>query len=161
MEQIAAPPLPPSPQAFEDAGHIRSLSIAHYVFAGLSALLSCFSLIYIFLGGAFILGKVPPSPAPPAGSPPPPDMAFMGWFFALFGLAFLILGLGIAICQFLTARWLSARKKRTFCFVVACIECINMPLGTLLGIFTILVLSRPSVKALFDAGPGENNFTRQ
>jgi hypothetical protein len=34
-------------------------------------------------------------------------------------------------------------------FVVACIECIFVPFGTILGIFTIIVLSRESVKTLF------------
>jgi hypothetical protein len=37
------------------------------------------------------------------------------------------------------------------CFVVAAIECIFMPFGTVLGVFTIIVLSRPSVKALFQS----------
>ncbi len=32
-----------------------------------------------------------------------------------------------------------------FHFVVECIECLFMPLGTALGIFTNLVLIRPSV----------------
>jgi len=36
-----------------------------------------------------------------------------------------------------------------FCFVVACIECLFMPFGTVLGAFTIIVLMRPSVKNLF------------
>lgn len=158
--------MPPSQQSFEDASHLRSLAITHYVFAVLTGLLSCFSLIYIFMGGAIVLGKFPMTPPagatpPPPGTLPPQDMSFMGWFFVIFGLVFLLIGLATAICQFLAARWLTARKNRTFCFVVACVECLSVPLGTLLGVFTILVLSRPSVRALFDAGPGENNFTRQ
>jgi len=84
----------------------------------------------------------------------------MGGIFLGFGLVFLVLGMGLAICLFLTGRWIAARKRPTFCFVVACIECINMPLGTLLGVFTIMVLNRPSVRALFAAGPAHNNFVR-
>ena len=48
------------------------------------------------------------------------------------------------------ARWHGQRRNRSFCFVVACLSCFNVPLGTILGIFTILVLNRPSVQAGFD-----------
>ena len=40
-----------------------------------------------------------------------------------------------------------------FHYVVAGIECIFMPFGTVLGVLTLLVLMRPSVKALFDEPP--------
>lgn len=41
----------------------------------------------------------------------------------------------------------------TFVFVMACVQCANVPFGTALGVFTILVLQRPSVKALFEGLP--------
>jgi len=46
-------------------------------------------------------------------------------------------------------RSLSRRKHYWFAFVVGCIECIFVPFGTILGVFTIIVLSRESVKTLF------------
>jgi hypothetical protein len=33
--------------------------------------------------------------------------------------------------------------------LVACVECLSMPFGTVFGVFTILVLNRASVKELF------------
>ena len=39
--------------------------------------------------------------------------------------------------------------RQTFCVVVAAISCCFTPLGTVLGVFTLIVLFRPSVKALF------------
>ena len=39
-----------------------------------------------------------------------------------------------------------------FCFVLAIITLLNFPIGTILGIFSLIVLRRPSVKALFQAG---------
>jgi len=36
---------------------------------------------------------------------------------------------------------------------MACIECLFIPFGTILGVFTIVVLSREPVKALFVATP--------
>lgn len=183
--------MPPSYQSFEDANQLRMLSIAHYICAGLTAFFSCFTLIYIFMGGAMLSGALPmhstPSPTvtytpsgpstsspgltPSLPTPAPPVVSstsslsgnperWMGGLFLGLGLFGLIFGMTLAVCLFLVGRWLAARTHPTFCFVVACIECINMPLGTLLGIFTILVLNRPSVRALFAAGPGENNFVR-
>ena len=37
----------------------------------------------------------------------------------------------------------------TYCLVVDAIACTFVPFGTVLGVFTIIVLVRPSVKALF------------
>ncbi len=47
-------------------------------------------------------------------------------------------------------RCLRARKNYTFLLVMAALNgTFIMPLGTLLGVFTFVVLMRPSVKALF------------
>ena len=35
------------------------------------------------------------------------------------------------------------------CIVMAALACLSMPFGTVLGVFTIIVLARPSVQALF------------
>jgi hypothetical protein len=48
---------------------------------------------------------------------------------------------------------LHRHKARVFCLVIAGFQCTQMPLGTILGIFTILVLSRDTVQELF-AGRG-------
>ncbi len=40
-----------------------------------------------------------------------------------------------------------------FCLIVAGIECLLMPYGTVLGVFTIMVLMRESVKERFGANP--------
>jgi hypothetical protein len=45
---------------------------------------------------------------------------------------------------------LKRRQKRTFSLVMACMCCMNIPLGTALGVFTLVVLSRQSVKAIYD-----------
>lgn len=38
-----------------------------------------------------------------------------------------------------------------YCLVMAGIECMFMPFGTVLGVFTIIVLMRESVQKLFAA----------
>ncbi len=43
------------------------------------------------------------------------------------------------------------RKSRTFSLVVAAFNCVHMPIGTVLGVFTIVVLVRDSVRELYEA----------
>jgi len=146
------PTLPPSPEAFRDAENLRHLAIGHYVLGGLTALMSCIPIIHVAMGAAIVNGKMPMGSGPGI----PPEGQIFGWFFIAFGSLFILLGLTIATLMILTGRWLSARKNKTFCFVVACIECINMPLGTILGVFTLVVLQKPNVAALFNK-PEEQN----
>ncbi len=127
----------------QDQEHLKLLSIFHYVVAGCAAFFSLFSLIYIILGLCMVL-----APEEFAGSRQPPP-AVIGWFFFLFGALMMAFGLTFAALVFMTGRFMARRKFHTFCVVVACIECLFMPFGTVLGIFSILVLMRESVKELF------------
>ncbi|MFC7337266.1 hypothetical protein ACFQY0_08770 [Haloferula chungangensis] len=151
MQGLPQPPalVPQYSQQAQDAEHIKLLVIFHYVMAGLTALGGCFPLIYLAMGMFFVSGSIL-MPPPSAGSgPTPPDMAFIGWMFIGFGALFSLLIWTCAVLFFMAGKRLSERRSWTFVFVVACILCLAAPLGTALGIFTIIVLQRPSVRALF------------
>lgn len=135
---------PPHPQAVQDAEHLRLLAIFHYVLAGITALMGCFPIIHIAMGAWMVSGGFP-SGGPSSSAPP----AELGWFFIIIGSVISLVAWAIAACLIVAGRSISARRNWTFCFVMACIACVNMPLGTALGVFTILVLQRPSVKLLF------------
>jgi hypothetical protein len=77
--------------------------------------------------------------------------AIIGWFFVVFAVMFILFGLTFATFILTTGRFLARRKHYTFCLVIGCIECLFMPFGTVLGVFTILVLVREPVKQLFAA----------
>ncbi|RYD32823.1 MAG: hypothetical protein EOP87_12160 [Verrucomicrobiaceae bacterium] len=157
MNPPALPPQPPSYQMMEDASHLRMLAIGFYVYAGLTAFFSLFALLYMGIGGAIMTGKMfPKGSTPPPGAPFPEQ--WMGGFFFGFGLVFFLLIIGMAVLSFLTARWVLARRYPVFCMVIGALCCLNMPLGTILGVFTFIVLLRPSVQELFRAGPERNNF---
>ena len=144
---MSTPPLlPPDPETFRDAENLRHLAIAHYVMGGLTALLSCFPLIHVGMGVAMVSGKFPMA----VYGSMLPEGRMVGWIFIGIGSLVILLGLTIASLMILTGRWLSARKNKAFCFIIACIECINMPLGTILGVFTLVVLQKSSVAALFN-----------
>lgn len=81
-----------------------------------------------------------------SNSPPPP---WFGAFFAGMGALFLLTFEAMAALSFFAGRFLSRHQHPTFCIVISALNCMYMPLGTALGVFTILVLQRPSVKALF------------
>jgi len=130
-----------------DEEHLKLLSIFHYVLAGCAALFALFPVIYLVFGLVMLL-----APASFAGKGPPPP-AFMGWIFIIMGSVFVILGLTFAAFVFAAGRFLARRKRYTFCLVMAGVECLFMPLGTVLGVFSIIVLVRESVKLLFVSRP--------
>jgi len=122
--------------------YYRLLAIFHYVVGGLTAFFACFPLIHLTIGLAMVFGGFP------GNQPPPPQ--FVGWLFIILGGGFFIVGQTLAICIIIAGRFLARRKHYLFVFVVACCECLFMPFGTILGVFTIILLSRESAKSAFD-----------
>lgn len=130
-----------NPDTEKNAEHLRLLSIFHYVYAGITALFSCFPLIYVGMGVAIFTGAFKDS-----GDSPP---GFVGGLFALFGLVGFVFVLAMAGLAAYAGKCLSERKRYTYCIVVAAISCLSVPFGTALGVFTIVVLQRPGVRAMF------------
>ena len=128
----------------EDAEHLRLLSIFHFIVAGMQALFASFPIIHFLVGAAMVflpdtLGETKD------GSP-----AFVGLFFMGFAGLWMLVGFSLAACTVIAGRSLAQRKRYLFCLVMAGIEAATcMPFGTVLGIFTIIVLMRPSVKQAF------------
>jgi hypothetical protein len=131
----------------QDKEHLRLLAIFHYIVAGLAALFSFFPLLYTTIGAIFIFVARHGTAKP--GEELPPE--FLGWIFAGLGSFLFLLGITMAICILIAGRCLSRRRRYSFALVMACIECLFLPFGTILGVFTIIVLSRESVRALFSA----------
>jgi len=128
----------------QDTERLQLLAIFHYVVAGVAGLCSFFPLVYSVMGGFLIYAAQ--HPGPNNQEPPPP---FLGWIFIAVGAVFFLAGITMAICILIAGRCLSRRKGYSFALVMACIECLFVPFGTVLGVFTIVALSRESVKALF------------
>ncbi len=127
----------------QDEEQLRLLSIFHYIWGGLTALFTLFPLFYLGFGLMIIN-----SPQIFAGSKGAPPAAF-GMVMVIIGAVGTIIALILAGCIIATGRFLADRRNYTFCFVIACIECLSVPLGTALGVFTIITLTRDSVKMLF------------
>ena len=127
----------------QDERHLDLLSTFHYVAAGLTAALSCLVLPHLVIGFLMLTQDLNGQAEEiPAIFP----LMFILMPGAMFVGAWVLAGLMVA-----TALKLKRRESHTFCLVVAGVECMMMPYGTVLGIFTIIVLSRDSVTRLFDA----------
>ena len=134
----------PNPQQILDDEHLRLLSIFYYIKGGITALFACIPIIHVVLGLVFIF-------APHVfghGNDQPP--AFLGLLLVMLGGFLILFGWVFAILALITGRCIARRKHYTFCFVMACVECLSVPFGTVLGVFTILVLNRVSVKEQFN-----------
>jgi len=133
----------------QDKEHLRLLAIFHYIVAGLAAFFSFFPLLYTTIGAIFIF--VARHGTPKTGEELPPE--FLGWIFVGLGSFLFLLGIAMATCILIAGRCLSRFKCYSFTLVMACIECVFIPFGTILGVFTIIALSRESVKTLFSTAP--------
>ena len=129
----------------QDEEHLRLLTVFHYVVGGLAALFSCFALMYVGFGCLMLY-----APAQGQGEPPP---AVMGWIFIAFGGVLFLIGEVMAGCIVLAGRYIRQRKHYWFTFVTACVQCVFMPFGTILGVFTVIVLSHRSVRETFGIAP--------
>lgn len=128
-----------------DEEHLRLLSIFHYVVAGLMGMVSLIPVFHLVIGIALMTGAIDTE-----GDPAAP---LFGGLFAAFALLFILAGFTIAGLVAWAGRMLVRRQRWTFCVVVAGLECMFMPVGTVLGVFTLIVLMRPSVKTLFGVPP--------
>ncbi|UCC95765.1 MAG: hypothetical protein JSW40_03185 [Candidatus Omnitrophota bacterium] len=131
--------------AEKDREHLRMLSIFHYVLGAFAVLFTSPFIIHIVIGIIMLI-----SPESMAGkdsaNPPPP---FVGWMFTVMGGVAVLGGWTLAVCLVCAGRFLVRQKHYLFCLIIAGLSCLCAPLGTVLGVFTIIVLLRPSVKELF------------
>ncbi len=129
----------------QDNEHLRLLSVFHYVVGGLMALFSLFPIIHVCIG-IFMLthpGRFN------QGAPPPFPVEWIGLLFAVIGGLIILCGWALAGLTVFSGRSLARHRHYLFCMVIAGVNCMFVPLGTVLGVFTLLVLLRPSVKTLF------------
>lgn len=137
-------PWPADFQRQKDEHDLKLLSILFFCYGGLVALASLLFLVYVGIGALMI--------AEPGASASPADVRVLtitGSVLAVvFGILFLIV-LAKGILLFVAGAGLRSRKRYWLAVVLAGISCMNVPLGTALGVFGLIVLLRPSVKASF------------
>ena len=142
------PPPQPRDQRKIDADHLRLLSIFHFVGAGLA-----FLAIFFLLAHFAIFHTVFSNPQmwenQKQSAPPAEFFALFKWFYLLFAIWFV----GSCVLNLLSGLFIRSRKHRTFSLIVSAINCLYIPLGTALGVFTIVLLMRDSVRQLYETSP--------
>jgi hypothetical protein len=144
-----------------DLSHLKTLSICHYVWGALTILFSSIFIVHIVMGVAMLNNPDFFAPASPSGptaattqpqATPPPPPAFLGWMFVGMGSCAILFGWTMGVLTIVSGRFLARRKNRLFSLIMAGVNCMSVPIGTTLGVFTFVVLLRPSVRALYDQG---------
>jgi hypothetical protein len=136
-----------APITDETARQLDLLAVFHYVLAGITALFALFPVLHLAMGIWMVSGGFP-EPAATSGETPMDPQVF-GWFFVALASFLIVCGLALAALLAVAGRRLKQRRSHTFCLVVAGLACLNMPLGTVLGVFTLVVLTRPDVRQAF------------
>ena len=145
---VISPEVQRAIQAARDEDHLRLLEIGFYISGVLTALrfiwLGFIALVFAFGGFATLMAKVP---AGPHGPPP----AFVLFVLAIIFGTILVLTLIFAGLEIYAGNCLRKRRHPVMIQIVAALYCISIPWGTALGVFTFIVLNRPSVRARFAA----------
>jgi hypothetical protein len=131
---------------------LRICSIFHYVLGGFLALVSCIPGLYLLFGLFMIMAGFATANAP-AQNPPGfgqilPFFVVGGVFITISG-AMVLIGFTLAFFIIITGRKLMGRRHYGFCLTMAAIECLFMPLGTILGVLTIILISHHDLKEAF------------
>lgn len=139
------PPPVPNP----DADHLRVLAICHYITASLTLLMSGFIPLHYAL-----MKMIFSSPETMKTKPGQPAMPFNpAEFFAIFQWFYVIAAVFMVAAVVLTAmsgRYIQRRVNRLFSLIAAGFLCMFFPFGTALGVFTFIVLTRDSVRRLYE-----------
>lgn len=131
----------------KDDQNLKLLAIFHFVVGGLAVFGMGFLFLHYLLVSRVLLD---PKFSGGAHGPMPPKEIFQ--FFIIFyivgGIALLLASVG----NILSGIFIQRRKHRIFCMVVAGLNCLQVPIGTVLGVFTIVVLGKDSVRRSYGEG---------
>ncbi|KAF1711420.1 hypothetical protein CSC70_05815 [Pseudoxanthomonas kalamensis DSM 18571] len=143
---MSAPPPLPAPHAnamppSRDAADLRTLSILFHVYNALQL------LGVLLIGGLLALGIGIERSKNLTGQTS--EQAIGGQILIGILTVVIVLSLVMLVLKFIVARDLARHRRHGLCLAVSILICLDLPLGTALGIYALVVLNRPSVKALF------------
>ncbi len=123
-----------------DEKTLELLAVFHLVLGIITAIFASIPLIHLFVGIA-ILSRVVG-----AGAEVP---RLMGVLFVILASFIILAGWILAIMIIISGKRLKERRSYNFCLAVAFLQCLIVPLGTVLGVFTIITLNKEPVRELF------------
>jgi hypothetical protein len=142
------PNLPPlmRDQRKIDADQLRLLATLHFVMAGLAMLgLGALFAHWLMMHTVF---ESPEMWKSQSGGPPPREfLAMFKWMYVIFGSGIIV----VALANLVSGVLIQKRRARVLSLIVAGLNCMGLPLATLLGVFTLIVLLRDSVVESYEA----------
>lgn len=137
-----------------DEEHLRLLGIGYYIAGGLHiAFASIFIFHFVFL---VVLSSNPDLFPPGAQGKDAPPEAFFHVFAWLLGFV-ILLGWSFGGLTVYAGRCVKRRSRRTFSLVMAALNTLAIPVGTIVGVCGLMVLSRPGVRRLYELQPAARN----
>ncbi len=131
-----------------DLEHLQLLGIFHYIVGGMMMLFSCFFIIHLVMG--LVLAFNPQGFGPHRHDLREMQMEmFFGLLMAGFAASAILAGWTLGGLMIYSGTCLRKHRRRMFSQIMAGIVCMFMPFGTVLGVFTIVVLQRDSVRRLY------------
>lgn len=142
---MTPPPIPIPDPARKDREHLRLLAAFHFVLAGLTLLFIPFLFLHYTMMQKLFMNEELWKSQPNATPPPKEFFEIFIWFY-WFGGAVLFL---VLLANVISGICILGRRCRIASLIVAGINCLQFPFGTVLGVFTFIVLLRESVTGLY------------
>lgn len=129
-------------QPYPTSDNTSTFHVLHIVKAVLTFFVSLLFLIYAFMGTIF--SNIPHFQNNP-------EIPFnLSMLVSIIGIVGFIVVVILGVLNLLTARYIKEKRNYTFIFVMSIINCLSGILGILLGVFTIIEINKPHIKAQFD-----------
>ena len=133
-----------------DEEHLRLLALFHYISGGITIAFSSLFIFHLVFMSYFAFN---PDFFPfPEQDVTGPDPVVIFRFVSVMIGVFVFMGVTYGVLQIISGRFISQHRHRIFSFIVAIPNVLLIPYGTILCVFTLMVLERKSVKNLYFAG---------
>lgn len=147
-------------QQIRDSEHLNLLGTFNFIFAGLClfALLPSIAVLSVMRAGGFdrTLEEIRRQMEQQANAVPISPEELVAFFHVLLVAWIVVLAVAAVLCV-VNGLNLRAHRHRGFSTVIAALQCLAIPFGTILGVFSLIVLGRASVTELYlgtKEGPG-------
>lgn len=114
--------------------HLPTLSILHYVYGAILCV-GGLAAVFIIGVGAFLSSDLL------AGDNGEQVPGWVGGIIQAFGTTILLLVELWGVLNLLSGYWIGQRSNRTGSMIIAAINCLSIPFGLALGIFTLITLA--------------------